>query len=81
MTTAWKFAHIGFEGDDCTLGGLKVWEHEWRAVPGQPVELQHPAHPGQWHDFHVSEIGDPDSPVTFAVCELSAMVYGFYVPA
>jgi hypothetical protein len=77
---AWAVKHIGFESDGLKIGGLNVWEEEWRPV-GSRVDLPHPAYPNQIHPYDIYEIGDEASPVRFAAGELSAGVYGFYVPA
>ncbi len=77
--SGWRDVHVGFEGDGLKIAGLAVWKNKWRPVAGWSVHLPHPAHPEQIHPFHVYEIGDQE-PVRFAVCELSAGVYGFYVP-
>jgi hypothetical protein len=78
--SGWKVAHIGFENEDFTLGGLSVWKSEWRKTSEAPIRLWHPAYPEQLHDFRICEIGDASAPVRFAVCELSNGVYGFFVP-
>jgi hypothetical protein len=77
----WAFKHIGFESDGFRIGGLDVWEEEWRSVGnGSRVDLPHPAHPNQIHSYEIHEIGNEASPFRFAAQELSAGVWGFYVP-
>ena len=75
----WRFEHIGTEKDGLTIGGVDVWQTQWRDTQ-QAVQLPHPCHRSQTHGFAIREIGSLDSPVRFAVAELSAGVYGFYVP-
>jgi hypothetical protein len=78
----WRAVHVGFENDGLTLDGLDVWTQRWRPAAGAPpVRLAHPAHPTQFHDFGIHEIGEVARPVRFAACELSNGVWGFYVPA
>jgi len=78
---SWVVKHIGFERDGLEIGGLSVWEKEWRPVGDwSHVELPHPAYPNQIHRYGIYEIGDEAVPVRFASGELSAGVYGFYVP-
>jgi hypothetical protein len=77
--SAWRAVHIGFENDGLKIDGLEVWKHEWRRVPGRPVEPPHPAYPNQLHRYDVYEIGDPARPIRFAAGELSNGVWGFYV--
>ena len=76
---AWKYAHIGFEGDGAKIGGVSVWKSEWRGL-GQSVDLPHPSYPNQIHSYHVYDLGE-GSVVQFAAAELSYGVWGFYVPA
>ena len=79
--TGWREAAIGFEFDDIKICNLSVWKEEWRPVPIDPPILPHPAYPNQMHRYDVYEIGDKIRPVRFAASELSAGVWGFYVPA
>jgi hypothetical protein len=72
--------HVGFEGDDLSIGGLVVWKEEWRPVDLGRLELPHPAYRNQVHRYDVYEIGDEANPVQFAAGELSNGVWGFYVP-
>jgi hypothetical protein len=78
--TTWKVAHIGFAYDELSIGGKKVWKEKWRRIDFPDLKLGHPAHPNEIHSFLVYEIGDPKKPIRFAASELSAGVYGFYVP-
>lgn len=78
--TDWRVAHIGFEEDGAKIGGIEVWKETWRRVESAPVVLPHPAYPNQRHWYDIYEIGDVKTPVRFAVSELSAGVWGFYVP-
>lgn len=78
---SWREAAIGFSIDEIRLGGLNVWNEEWRKVDVSPVTLPHPAYPKQMHDYEIWEIGPRDKPVRFAAAELSNSVWGFYLPA
>jgi hypothetical protein len=78
--SCWKQAHIGIEADGVRIDGLCVWDHKWRSVGLPPVKLPHPAHPDQFHDFSIYEIGDWKGLTRFAAAELSAGIWGFYVP-
>ena len=75
-----KNPKIGFSIDDIKIGGLNVWQHDWRRVAVEPLTLPHPAYPKQMHRYEVYEIGDVAQPVRFAASELSSSVWGFYVP-
>ena len=45
------------------------------------MEFPHPAYPDQFHRMWIYEIRGADKAATFAAGELSANVWGFYVPA
>jgi hypothetical protein len=49
-------------------------------VQDEPVELPHPAYPNQRHRMSVYEIESGGRRIRFAAGELSANVWGFYVP-
>ena len=76
----WKRAGIVIEGQPINIGGLNPWDHEWKSTDAQDVELPHPSYPKQLHNMSVYEISDGKLSVTFATGELSASVWGFYVP-
>ena len=76
----WLVAHIGTDGDCAEINGLSVWKEKWRFIDLPRVKLPHPSYPNQIHDFQIYEIGDPSNPTRFAAAELSACVWGFYVP-
>ncbi|MBS0470454.1 MAG: hypothetical protein JSR60_05240 [Proteobacteria bacterium] len=78
--SAWREEAIGFQIDEIRVGGLSVWDEEWRKVDVEPVVLPHPAYPKQMHTYTVWEIGPRGRPVRFAAAELSNGVWGFYVP-
>ncbi|WP_156034296.1 hypothetical protein [Bosea sp. 117] len=82
--SGWRAVHVGFDHDDLVIDGLAVWSLPWRTEAGPPVRLEHPAHPGQLHDFTVHSVDDGRSATRFAAAELSNGVWGFYrwiVPA
>ncbi|MGD0141778.1 MAG: hypothetical protein ABSC92_01310 [Rhizomicrobium sp.] len=78
--TKWREAAIGFGIEPVIVGGLNVWEEEWRPVALPSVPLPHPSYPQQIHSYKIYEIGDSKLPMRFAACELSNQVWGFYVP-
>jgi hypothetical protein len=73
----WKEAHIGVEGDGVVIHGVDIWKAEWQPT-GEDVDLAHPAYPKQTHRYAVYVT---DNDVKFAAGELSAGVWGFYVPS
>lgn len=77
----WKPVGIVFEGDPITVEGVNPWAFDWRQVQDESVELPHPAYPNQRHRMGVYEIEHGGHHVRFATGELSAGVWGFYVPA
>ena len=78
--TEWTNVHVGLEGDSVAIGGIQLWNEEWRAT-GERMQLPHPDYPAQHHLMHVYDVGDPGRPVRFAAGELSNGVWGFYLPA
>ena len=75
----WKTAGVVIEGQPMVIGGLNVWNHDWKRLPGPPLQLPHPSFPSQLHSMTVYEITDRGEYVRFAAGELSATVWGFYV--
>lgn len=75
---AWKFAHIGFEGDGLQLGGVDVWKSKWVDAGVERAELPHPAYQHQIYRFDIYDIETANGHLRFAFTELSASVYGFY---
>jgi hypothetical protein len=78
--TTWREVHVGFARDGLKIAGIDVWKHQWRKTGLAPLLLAHPSYPTQLHTYKIYDIGQPDSPVRFAACELSNGVWGFYVP-
>jgi hypothetical protein len=78
--STWKAVGVVGEGQAIRVGGLNPWEYEWREVPGHRPELPHPSYPYQRHSMYVFEVDGPNGTVRFAAGELSANVWGFYVP-
>lgn len=79
--TKWTVAGIVAEGQPLPIGGLNVWDYRWARTSDDPVELPHPDYPHQPHRMHVYQVTNGDKKVVFAAGELSANVWGFYVPA
>ena len=80
----WRVAGIVTEGSSIMLGGfffgVNPWQHQWESL-GASVDLPHPAYPNQIERMHLYRIKTRWSTVVFATGELSAGVWGFYVPA
>lgn len=76
---AWRRVHIGPERDDGQVGGLPVWNHEWRKV-GRDVRLPEGAQTNAQQTFQIYEIGGIGRPtqVRFAAAEISNGVWSFW---
>jgi hypothetical protein len=77
----WKPVGVVIEGKPIDIAGLNPWDFEWHQVRDESVELPHPAFPNQLHPMWIYEIRSADRTAMFAAGELSANVWGFYVPA
>jgi hypothetical protein len=73
----WEFVGAGSDGQSFTIGGLDVWEHDWRDTK----ERAHVKDPRYQQDFtlHVWEIHSGGRVVAFAAGEFSNCMWGFYV--
>ena len=80
VTSGWRFAWIGVEGNEVRIDGVNPWQVNWNATERRIV-VPHPQYPAQRHQFEVYEIPDTDPPVVFAAGEFSYGVWGFFVPA
>ena len=76
----WKTVGVVGEGEPMWIEGLNVWDHEWKRLQWPRLELPHPRYPWQRHSMSVYEITAGGKCVRFVAGELSANVYGFYVP-
>jgi hypothetical protein len=76
----WKTVGVVYEGDPIWIGGFNVWNHKWNLLKGPALELPHPSYPSQRHSMSVYEITAGGERVRFAAGELSANVWGFYIP-
>ena len=65
----WRPRHVGFERDGLLLGGLDSWSLTWRSVDALPLQLPHPAHPHQRHDFRVYQVTDGHRVARFAAAD------------
>ena len=77
----WIAVGVVLEGDPVNVGGLNPWGLEWHSLESNPIELPHPSYPNQRHLIWVYEIRSGAKAVRFAAGELSANVWGFYVPS
>jgi hypothetical protein len=74
----WKSIHVGKRGDRLKIGGISVWDEEWRS-DGRTVQLPHPLHTTESFAFRICEIGTMRAPVRFAAGQVGAGVWAFYV--
>lgn len=70
----WNDAHTCFAYAPFTLGGLSVWDEEWR--PMEPHQFVYSGAPGS-----VMAIGPKADPVIFSYAEVSNGVFRFWTPA
>ena len=75
----WKAVGIVTEGKPIDVGGINPWDHIESAIAQGTVKLPHPQCPNHLHAMTVYSGESGNQTVTFAVDELSAGVYGFYV--
>lgn len=68
------------EGGSIRLCGLDPWSLQWTPAPPWEVRLPHPSYRTQLHAMNVYRIQRDGRTITFAAGELSACVWGFYVP-
>ncbi|WP_425618271.1 hypothetical protein NA78x_001974 [Anatilimnocola sp. NA78] len=76
----WKSVGVVAEGNPISIGGVDPWKYEWRRVQDEPIQLPHPSYPNQKHGMWVYEVESNGRKILFASGELSANVWGFYVP-
>jgi hypothetical protein len=79
--TEWLAVGVAAEGEPIAVDGENLWQHTWHRIDVPQVYLPHPAYRHQLHAFDVHEISIDRRKVRFAVAELSAGVWGFYVLA
>ena len=80
MMREWKTVGVVIEGERISFAGIDPWNYEWRPLEEPEVELSHPTYPHQKHKMSIYEIETGGRSVVFAAGELSANVWGFYVP-
>ncbi|MCA9120593.1 MAG: hypothetical protein H6822_35285 [Planctomycetaceae bacterium] len=76
----WSNVGIVIDGQAIRVGGINPWQHEWHATDQPDIELPHPSYPNQCHRMSIYEISHETKKIVFAAGELSASVWGFYVP-
>lgn len=79
--SAWKPVGVVIEGDRIVVAGINPWNYKWAPSSIDAVELPHPTHQDEIHSMNVYEIESGGRTIVFAAGELSASVWGFYVPA
>lgn len=77
----WKEIGVVAEGERIDIGGVNPWNHKWKETGQTPIQLPHPSYASQMHTMRVYEIETAGRAILFAAGELSANVWGFYVPA
>jgi hypothetical protein len=76
----WEPVGCCFESEPIDVAGINPWNFEWHSL-GSRVELFHPAYRHQPESMWFYWVSGPlGKPVVFAARELSAGVWGFFVP-
>ncbi len=76
----WRNVGIVIDDQPIRVDGLNPWQHEWKTTDQPDIELPHPSYPNQLHRMSIYEITNGTKTVVFAAGELSANVWGFFVP-
>jgi hypothetical protein len=76
----WKAVGVVVEGDSIRIRDVNVWDYTWTRLNEPSLELPHPSYASQLHSMNVYEIKAGSEDIRFAAGELSANVWGFYVP-
>jgi hypothetical protein len=76
---SWRNVHLGQEGDALHIGGLAVWQNEWRWQDGKTIYLPHPLETAQTYSYMICEAGPRNNPVRFAAAEMPNRLWAFYV--
>ncbi|MBC8067583.1 MAG: hypothetical protein IAG13_04545 [Deltaproteobacteria bacterium] len=81
VTPGWRHVATVAEGDPVGLDAVDPWRLQWHALAEPAIVVAHPSWPSQRHRLPVYELRTPEQTLRFAAGELSAGVWGFYVPA
>lgn len=76
----WVSCGVVVEGQRINVAGINPWDFAWVSLKRPPVELPHPAYPNQCHKMWLYEVDNAGKKIVFAAGELSANVWGFYIP-
>ncbi|MGZ5858284.1 MAG: hypothetical protein ACXWJK_13705 [Burkholderiaceae bacterium] len=76
----WKPVAIVIEGEPVIVDGVNLWSKQWVKLNCPSIQLPHPSYPNQFHQMSVFQIEENEKNIIFAANELSANVWGFYVP-
>jgi hypothetical protein len=79
LTPGWRPLAVVAEGDRVLIQGQNPWGLSWLRSDEPPITVSHPGYSYQRHQAYVYEF-DSSRAVRFAATELSAGVWGFYVP-
>jgi hypothetical protein len=74
----WVARHVGFEGDGLIIDGVDIWSCKWRPLAAPRLQLPHPGHAAQRHDYQLFDAVFGSITLRFAAAELSNGVWGFY---
>lgn len=76
----WEPVGVFIEGDPVMLDGVNIWDAKWVPVGATAVVVRHPEYPAQVHSVQRYQMAGVSGVVKFAAGELSANVWGVFVP-
>ncbi|HEX2697401.1 MAG TPA: hypothetical protein VHM28_06795 [Anaerolineales bacterium] len=74
----WKFVGISVWNKRFVIGGVNIWDYDWRPISDQFAHVKDPSYK-QDFVFQVYFIEVNAIHIEFASGEFSNLVYGFYV--
>jgi hypothetical protein len=73
----WVNVHVGYDGDDFAIDGIRVWQHEWRNT-GDQVILENRPDDSRMSNFSIYEIQAENRIIRFAARGVSPSAFSFY---
>ncbi|MHA6719774.1 hypothetical protein ACX40Y_10030 [Sphingomonas sp. RS6] len=80
FATHWRTAHIGAPHDRMKIGGVPIWQRDWRWIDRRTVRLPHPLKTSETFSFMVCEVGSRNEPIRFAAAQIEPDIWAFYTP-
>jgi hypothetical protein len=77
----WNAVGVVVEGEPIDVSGVNPWNYEWKVTEKESIQLPHPSYPSQMYAMSIYKVEVGGRVILFAAGELSANVWGFYLPA